>query len=468
MKQRKRPRSGTIGDAVEDTNNNNVSEVNKPIQNIELKKQEIIPKPIKRKIEILQPAEKKKKTPPSLPVKLKQLGNTKAWADLIAHLVGDERHKPVLIHGPVGCGKTLGVQDCLKTCDINCSLLDGSAPENPSELDMWISQVRDNSVLEGEGGVLFIDDIESFTPQCREIIVKHIKKTSKSKSPLIITCTDFYAYDLKEFTLLFKNLLTIRLFQPNTEVTTKWLQTKGYSLPSIKSIVYDCKGDLRHSELLLSFFFQIKNYSEKNGKVFKLTKSTNDQKLNIFELSNSLLTRKNDKWFEIFSAQNTSSHTSHIRILYENLGHLLYEPSRINIKDPLEGYAAILDSFTHTDWNCLDEFIHQAGIMCQHHLGCRTVSKKWCLPLDKTNSIQSEKELKRNFREELIKKSNTTEKREIIKNFYSQIYENEKFPSINGLNESGMDNIINKINPVRLVNGNVWDIPSNLGGTKFN
>ena len=76
--------------------------------------------------------------------------------------------------------------------------------------------------------------------------------------------------------------------------------------------------------------------------------------------------------------------------------------------------------------------------------------------------------MKRNFREALIKKSNTTEKREIIKNFYSQIYENENFPSINGLNESGMDNIINKINPVRLVNGNVWDIPSSLGGSKLN
>lgn len=412
------------------------------------------------------PKKLQKKSPPSLSINLKRLGNTRTWSDLISHLHGPDKHKPVLIYGPTGCGKTRGVQDCLRISDINCTLLDGSAPENPGELDTWISQVRDNSVLEGNGGVLFIDDIESFTPMCRDVIMKHIKKTNKSKSPLIITCTDYYTLDLKEFTTLFKNFLTLRMFQPNNETVSKWLQTKGYHINLLEVVVPYSRGDLRACEQTLKFHKQVKSHG---GKMTKISASGIDQKQNIFELGNSLLTRKNEKWFEIFSSHGETSHMSHIRLIYENLVQLLYEPTRNNRKDVLVGHTKILDSFSSANWDCLPEFVHAAGMTCQQYIGCKSVSNKWSLPPDKSNiRYHDNKELLRNVRDSYLSRASLKEKKECLYEIYDQIYEtsNPNRPCVESQSSDEIDKMFTRINPIRFTKqkSNFWDIPSCLGG----
>ena len=308
MKPRAKRKSGAIND---DDFEKSLPVV-KP--KIELKNKFIMcPKvPLKLPPDVITPNIIKNKSVPLLSPSLKSLDNSKTWADLVAHLVSDERHKPVLIHGGVGVGKTLGVQECLRLCNINCSLVDGSAPEHPYELENWISHVRDNQVLEGNGSALFIDDIESFTIPCKEKIEKHIKICKKSKATIIVTCTDFYSMHLKEFTSLFRNHVVLRLYSPRPETVSKWLQTKGYNTTTLNSTIKNFNGDLRNCEITLKFHMYCKNFMKEKGVDLKLGKSNIDKKQNIFNLGNSLLTKKNEDWFDIYISQGDSSHVSNI------------------------------------------------------------------------------------------------------------------------------------------------------------
>tara|TARA_B100001989_G_scaffold253156_1_gene238481 strand:+ start:3305 stop:4726 length:1422 start_codon:yes stop_codon:yes gene_type:complete len=472
MLPRTRPKSGIIGDDACTSGTSTTLLLKKDVsQNESLKIPQTKKKIIKRVLESnVSSPPKKKKSPPLVTNKLKQFGNAKAWADLISHLTGDDKHKPILIHGPVGCGKTLGVQECLKICNINCTLLDGSTPENPHELDSWISQVRDNSVLEGEGGVLFIDDIESFTEQCKDVILKHIKKTNKSKSPLVITCTNYYAYELKDFLFQLKNYTNIRLYAPNNDVVSNFLKSKGYSLNIVNSVVPTCKGDFRQSDIAIKMFYQTKGYFDKVGKSNSFSASTLDRESNIFEIANSLLTRKNDNWFEIFSSNGDTSHMSHIRLLHENLVSLLYEPTKINIRDPLESYGKIVDSFTYTTWNCLSELVHSSGLLCRNLLMCKTVTNKWNLTSDKSRIIyKTKKECFRSLRDSYVNRASLNEKRNSLRSFYEMVYDEESVPSTEKMSSSELDQAFYKINPCRLISNSIeyWDVPSSLGGLKI-
>lgn len=427
--------------------------------------------PFKKVLE--EPVLKKTKTsPPTIPYNLKRFGNAKAWEELIAHIHGPEKHKPVLIHGPTGCGKTLGVQECLKLSGVNCTLLDGSAPEGPTELDTWISQVRDNSVLEGEGGVLFIDDVESFTDLCRGVIIKHVKKTNKGKSPLIITCTDFYSVSLKELTTLFKKFVIIRLYAPRPETVSRWLQSKGYNIPNLESILPDCKGDLRSCEISLKFHMQVKHYFEKQGKRTKFLGLGIDQKQNIFELANSLLTKKNNNWFDIFSSGRETSHVSHIRLLFENLPQLISEPSKILKKDPLVSHMKIMESFSNAGWDCLPELVHSVGMTCQYFIGCKQVSNKWSLPPDKSNIRKLDnKDLMRNVRDSYLERASFEDKKKALTSLCDQVYDSDhpNRPDLHIKTSEEMSAAFKRFNPMRLTvqKDNLWDIPSCLGGIKF-
>lgn len=474
MKQRSRRKSGIIGDDAPLNVTNTDLGVTQNIQitgNKNIETHDIKKKPLKRVLEIkVSSPPKKRKSPPLITSKLKQFGNAKAWSNLLTHITGDEKHKPVLLYGPVGCGKSLGVQDCLKLCNINCTLLDGSAPESPHELDSWISQVRDNSVLEGEGGVLFIDDIESFTDQCKDVILKHVKKTNKNKSPLIITCTNYYSYDLKDFVFQFKNYTNIRLYSPNNDVVCNFLKSKGYSTNIVNSLLPTCKGDLRQSNITIQMFYQAKTHFDKIGKNISFSPSTLDRDSNIFEISNSLLTTKDDKWFEIFSSSGDTSHMSHIRLIHENLVNLLYEPTKIKQRDSLESYARILDSFTDITWNCLPEQVHSSGLLCRHLLMCNKVTKNWSLVADKSIIIYNTKrECFRTLRDSYVTRSSLKDKRTNLRAFYETVYDEEKVPTTERMTSSDLDKAFQKINPCRLFSSstNYWDIPSNLGGPKI-
>jgi hypothetical protein len=409
-------------------------------------------------------------SPPSLSIHLKTLGNYKVWADLLVHLYSKDRYKPVLIYGPTGCGKTKGIEECLRICNANCTLLDGSAPDSPDELNMWISQVCDNGVLEGEGGVLFIDDIESFTLPCREIIIEKLKKRRKCNSPLIMTCTDYYSIGLKDIQALFKNYLVLRCFSPNYDVLERWFHAKGYNSNILKNIIPTCHGDFRAADIALKWHYSMKKMMETKGINIKLNGSGIDHKNNIFELANSLLTRKNEKWFEI-DAEN--SHTSNIRLLHENLITLLSEPTKKCLKDPLETCAHILDSFTHTSWNCQPELMHFAGLVCQHYLGCKVVSKKWILPQDKSNIILFDrKEVFKTIRDGALSRFNINETKSLLNSYYDTVYgeEDSNRPSLVTIPKSQLVTTIQKINPNRLMNGmyhSLYDVPSILGGLKL-
>jgi replication-associated recombination protein RarA len=125
------------------------------------------PKAIPVSCEIQKVARKKspkyKKVSPSIiPENLKCMGNYKAWNELIEHLHSPNRHVPVILYGPVGCGKTYGVEECLKLSNLKPVTIDGAAPSGVEELMTWIKSVVQNQSIGNNENVLFLDDIEGF------------------------------------------------------------------------------------------------------------------------------------------------------------------------------------------------------------------------------------------------------------------------------------------------------------------
>ena len=204
-----------------------VSEQETTLQPIDVEKSIDIQRNVKQK-------RKRNKPSPSIaPESLKCMGNFKAVKELIEHLHGAERSVPVLIYGPVGCGKTHLVEECLKLSHLKSLTIDGAAASGVEELMNWIKSVVQNQGVGSVENILFIDDIEGFihndetfslnskddsnadTPNsCYKALMNYLTKNYKtSDSPKIITCTDLFS-------------MNMQIFRQLTEYGCRWEECK--------------------------------------------------------------------------------------------------------------------------------------------------------------------------------------------------------------------------------------------------
>ena len=156
------------------------------------------------------------------------MGNESAWKTVHTHVTGNRRHKPLVVWGPTGCGKTWGVRSVLRAAGFPTVVeLDGADAENAPQLLEWIKRVRQLKCMSGPAAVL-LDDFESFTPHARRAATQLIQSTANDThlAPLIVTCTqlrDPEMRDLAGLTAAPKPVaIDVRLKAPSEHVCLEW------------------------------------------------------------------------------------------------------------------------------------------------------------------------------------------------------------------------------------------------------
>lgn len=215
-----------------------------------------------------------------LPDSLKLLGNESAWRAVHAHLTDkDKRGTALVLHGPVGCGKSFGVQLLVEALGWQLATLDGADASTTSELVDWAKKARSGrskiAANLPERTVLFLDDFESFTPDSRLTLRKTVldmgtdsKKNVVPLTPLLITCGQVKAPDMAKH---LSHLPHVRLYAPNARILRSWFAQHhvwtnpdtGKSIRGVPARFLDkCSelmqaGDIRKVALALQFSLDV-------------------------------------------------------------------------------------------------------------------------------------------------------------------------------------------------------------------
>lgn len=216
---------------------------------------------------------------PQLTRDLKSLGNAKAWTHALAHIL-EQAHKPLVVHGPTGCGKTCGVRSLYAAAGYKVLELDGVEAEDTAQLVGWVTRVRKMRVMQGDTAVL-LDDFESFTPDARRALAKALARDDATLSPVIVTCCNPRDPALKALEPFAK----VRLYAPRTYEIVDWFTSKGFT--NVSQCVAS-SGDLR----------RVRHALEWRRAVGGTTDAVDKVPTNMFAATERLLMRKcpPDEW----------------------------------------------------------------------------------------------------------------------------------------------------------------------------
>ena len=166
------------------------------------------------------------------PPSLRALGNLKAWQCVYTHISDSaSKHKPLVVWGGTGCGKTVGIRVLLKATQCRLVELDGVEADDNKQLIEWVKRVRDIKTLQGPT-VLFLDDFESFTKDAQKLLLTLLGSTPDNKhlAPVIVTCTNLKEPAMRGLQA-FKN---IRLYSPNEHLCQQWFESNGVTTTRVE------------------------------------------------------------------------------------------------------------------------------------------------------------------------------------------------------------------------------------------
>lgn len=156
----------------------------------------------------------------TLPDSLTKLGNKKAWFHVLEHL-RVRRHVPLIVWGPIGCGKSMGCRVLLEHCGFRVLTLDGADGDDNQQLMRWIRQTRQmKHNTDGEQTVVLLDDLESFTEMMRKDLVAYFSSQDGNRclGGLLLTATQLRDPLLKDLV----TLDNVRLFPPFPRQLETW------------------------------------------------------------------------------------------------------------------------------------------------------------------------------------------------------------------------------------------------------
>ena len=202
-----------------------------------------------------------------LPDDLRLLGNRKAWEQLTFD-------KPVLIHGPVGCGKTMGVRSYLKHQGLRCVEVDVCDFPNSSDLGRLLRSTISKS-FQGPWALL-MDDVEGILQYegYAKVLATWFRDEPSMEykhAPIILTCNDLYATSLRPIrALVDKGVLNqLRMFAPNGYTCKQYFHAhRRYPQEWARHTIKDKDNDLRQIQHFLDAASERKASCEANGRRF--------------------------------------------------------------------------------------------------------------------------------------------------------------------------------------------------------
>ena len=133
----------------------------------------------------------------------------------------EKLHVPIVVWGPIGCGKSMGCRVLLEHCGFRVLALDGADEEDNRALIKKIRQVRGMKTnTEGENTIVLLDDFEGFTEQTRKEIASYLKKTEHESrlGGIIITLNQIRDPSMRDVA----HLDNTRLFSPFEDILRDW------------------------------------------------------------------------------------------------------------------------------------------------------------------------------------------------------------------------------------------------------
>jgi hypothetical protein len=158
-----------------------------------------------------------------LPRSLTLLGNEKQWTSVHLHFESSQ-YVPLVLYGPVGCGKSMGASVYFQWHGRKVVGIDGADASGNEELSKWLHRFR--TTMTNPPTAILIDDFEGFTEDGRKIIQKTLHEQMKKHpkgpfNPIIITCVQPREPSISKHLSDFKQ---VRLFPPGQNVCSTWFE----------------------------------------------------------------------------------------------------------------------------------------------------------------------------------------------------------------------------------------------------
>jgi hypothetical protein len=146
-----------------------------------------------------------------------QLGNERAAHELYKHL--RDSAQPLLLHGPVGCGKTHMVEAMVEHMHMRPVVFDGAETDDHQQLTTWIQRARKARNLGGRRSVVVLDDLEGFSERQRTEIVKLcVAPPVPHTNPMVLVCHSARDPMWKALS----QLPTVRMRAPSVHELRRW------------------------------------------------------------------------------------------------------------------------------------------------------------------------------------------------------------------------------------------------------
>lgn len=99
-------------------------------------------------------------------------------------------HRPVLLHGPVGVGKTVGIRLVLEAMGYRVCVFDAVEADDTAQLEEWVTTTRALRYTQPavKKSAIVLDDLEGFTPDARTRIARLCERSKEGDAPLILVC----------------------------------------------------------------------------------------------------------------------------------------------------------------------------------------------------------------------------------------------------------------------------------------
>ena len=173
------------------------------------------------------------------------MGNKSAWESIDL-----QPGTPILLHGPTGCGKTVGLESFLTHRGLSTVTIDVAHLDTHDDFARHLRDTRSTSVQ-----ALVIEDVEGILALSKwgETLVTWLRaRRAHGSAPVFLTCNDLYTTPVRALRALVEahTITAIRMGAPSDHACTRYFQ-KFYCATWVRRVVQDRDNDLRQIHLFL-------------------------------------------------------------------------------------------------------------------------------------------------------------------------------------------------------------------------